>query len=84
MKIQTRDNSHGFTFWLPNGLVFSKLSAKLMRHVSYKYAPDAMGPIDPEKFELLITELGRIRKEFGPWELIEAEEADGTYVKITL
>ena len=84
MRIQIRSEGRGFTILLPTGLVLSKLAARMITRTVYKHAADAMKSVEPEKFEMLLQEIGRIRKQYGPWELIEAEDSDGSYVKIVL
>ena len=84
MRIQIQDKEHRFTLRLPTMLLFGRFSAGLICRASYKYAPDAVENISPEHLKALLAEMGRIRKKYGRWELVEVESADGTYIKITL
>ena len=84
MKIQIRDKAHRFTLRLPTILLFGRFTAGLICRASYKYAPDAVADISPDALKALLAEMGRIRKKYGRWELVEVESADGTYIKITL
>ena len=84
MKIQIREKDWDFALLLPTVLIFSRFTARLTSRAACKYAPDALKNISPENLEALMTELGRIRKKYGRWELVEVESADGTYIKITL
>lgn len=84
MKIQIREQDHNFTLVLPTRLIFNKISARIANHFARKYAPDAMAGISPEALEALCTELGRIKKKYGSWDLVEVDSADGEKVIITL
>ena len=84
MKIQIQGGDRDFTLRLPTLLLFSRVSAGLICRASYKYAPDAVANIQPDDLKALLTEMGRIRKKYGRWDLVEVESADGTHIKITL
>ena len=84
MKIQIRGENRDFTLRVPTALIFNRFTARLTSRAACKYAPDALENISPENLEALMTELGRIRKKYGHWELVEVKSADGTYIKITL
>lgn len=84
MKIQIRDHEKRFTLILPTGLIFSRPVQYLANHTARKYAPEAMKGISPEALDALFTELRRIKKIHGSWELVEVDSADGEYVKIVL
>ena len=71
-------------FWLPTGMIFSKTSAKLANTVGRKYAPEALEGISPEALETLCTEIGKLKKRYGTWELVKVESANGEIVEIVL
>ena len=84
MKIQIQGGDRDFTLRIPTALIFSRFTAGLICQASYKYAPDAVANISPDNLKALLTEMGRIRKKYGPWDLVEVESADGTHIKVTL
>lgn len=84
MKIIVKTPEHDIRLGLPTSLIFSKGSAFLADKLGRKYAPESMVNIPPEAIPILCAELRRIRKKYGPYELVEVESAKGEYVKIML
>jgi len=84
MKIRIREENRNFTLLLPTNLVFSQFSLWLINGVARKHAPDAMAMVPEEGMDALWTEMRRIKKKYGSWNLMEVESSDGEYVNITL
>ena len=82
MKIRIRDENHDFAFSIPTRLIFSRFL--LRAALKCKPAADSLGSIPPEAAEKLLEELARVRKQYGPWELVSILSADGDLVTITL
>lgn len=84
MKIIVKSREHNIRLGLPTSWIFSRGSAFLAEKLGRKYAPESMVNIPPEAIPKLCAELRRIRKKYGPYELVEVESAKGEYVKIML
>lgn len=84
MKIQIREEDHHFCIALPTALVCSKTVLRIGMHFAGKHAPEAVQNIPPEAMERICTEIRRIKRRRGSWDLVEVESADGELVKITL
>ena len=84
MKIQIHQEGMHLRLRFPTGLFFSRPVQYLANHTARKYAPEAMKNISPEAMDALFSELRRIKKMHGSWDLVEVRSADGEYVKITL
>lgn len=84
MKIQIRSEGIGLTLYLPTNLLFSRGTVWLANHLGRKYAGPALDTIPPQALEALFTELRRIKKKHGHWDLVEVASADGEYVCIRL
>ena len=84
MKIIVKTPEHDIRLGIPTALIFSQGSAWLANKLGRKYAPEAMMNIPPEAIPALCAELRRIKKKYGPYELVEVESASGEHVKITL
>ncbi len=82
MKIRIRDENHDFAFSIPTRLIFSRFL--LRAALNSKPAADSLGSIPPEAAEKLLEELAHVRKQYGPWELVNILSADGELVTITL
>lgn len=84
MRIQAKGDGYNVNIVLPTNLVFSKGTVWLANHVGRKYAGDAMKDIPPEVLDALFTELRRIKRKFGSWDLVEVESSDGEKVLVRL
>lgn len=84
MKIRIRTPGVRLTFFLPTGLLFGRSGAWLVNRCGRRFAGPAMKNIPPQTINALFTQICRIKREYGNWDLIEAESADGEYVKIQL
>lgn len=99
MKIQIDSGGRKLSIGIPTALIFSKPSAWLYlkmvkKNMAYaeRYMPDDVDVSVSGLFENLpedavytiCSELRRIKKKHGSWELVNVESADGSIVKITL
>ncbi len=84
MRIRIRDKGMGFSLIIPTNLFFSRPVQYLSNHTARKYAPEAMNNISPEAMDALFSEIRRIKRRYGHWELVEVDSADGEYVQIIL
>ena len=84
MRIQVKADGHRIRLFLPTNLIFSKGTVWLYNHFGRKYAGDAMKDIPPEAMDKLFAEFRRIKKQYGLWELVEIQGADGKQVSVTL
>ena len=84
MKIIIKSNKQNLKFYFPTRLIFSRTAARIANIVGRKYASDTMSAISPEALETLCTELGKIKKCYGKWDLVDIESSDGSIIKIIL
>lgn len=84
MKINIQSNDRNLRFYFPTGLIFNRTIARIGNVLGRKYAADSMIHISPEALEVLFTELGRIKKQHGTWELVKVESASGEIIEIVL
>lgn len=84
MKIQIRSNGFPITILLPTNLVFSRSTLWLADHLGRKYAGQELEALPPQTLNALFAEIRRIKRQYGCWELVEIESADGDSVKIRL
>ena len=84
MKIRIKNGNRQFGFYFPTGLIFNKTAARIANTIGIRFAPDSLKDISPEALELLCVELGRIKKKYGKWELVEVQSASGETVEIIL
>lgn len=84
MKIRVHNDDINISLWIPTNLIFGKLTVKLVNTVGRKYAGESLEKIPPDALEKLFTELRRIKRKHGSWELVEVESADGEIVRVTL
>lgn len=84
MRVQVRGDGHNLNIILPTRLVFSRCMVWLANTVGRKYAADAMENISPEALEALFAEFRRIKSQYGAWDLVDVESADGDRVLVRL
>ena len=84
MKIEAKGRGHNLSLVLPTRMLFSKTVWKIVNSTGRKYAPEALERIPPEAMEAIFTELTRVKKKYGKWELVDIESADGETITITL
>ena len=84
MKIRVKDGKHNINLWLPNWLVFGKLTERISVAALKYYVSDDLERIPPEKLSVLFAEMRRIKQKYGSWDLVDVQSVDGTMVKIIL
>ena len=84
MKICIKSGGRTIRLWLPTAMIFSRTSARIANTLGRKFAPEAMEGIPAEALEALCTELGKVKKRYGKWDLVRAESSDGDTVEIIL
>ena len=78
MKIQVKSGGHNIRLCLPTGLIFHPIIARFAVRFGLRHARDEAQNITPEAIEALFAEFRRIKKKYGPWELVDIESADGS------
>lgn len=84
MKIHIKSPSQNLRFYFPTGMIFNKTTAKLANSFGRTFAAESLKDISPEALEILCTEIGKIKKKYGKWELVKVESASGETVEIIL
>ena len=83
MRIRVHSGQQKFSLALPTRLIFSKTLMKLGLRFGRAYSPD-VPDLSPEAVDALCTEIRRIKKKYGSWELVDVCTAEGDTVQITL
>lgn len=84
MKIQIRSNGFPITILLPTNLLFSRSALHLANRLGRKYVGQALESLPPQTLDALFAEIRRIKRQYGHWDLVEIESADGDVIKICL
>ena len=87
MKIRIRENDRTYRFWIPGWLLWGPATRWMLRvgmKTGKRYLPETLQGLTPEKVEMLLLELRRIKRSRSTWELVDVQSADGTYIKIVL
>ena len=88
MRIKLKSENRSFTIPVPNILLTSHhvlaFGYWVVRKTSGKYSPQPMPELSAAQLKGLCRELKRIRKQYGHYEFICVEGADGDLVRITL
>ena len=84
MKIEVCHEGMHLRLRIPTCMIFSRPVQYLANHTARKYAPQAMENVSPEAMDALFSELRRIKKKYGNWDLVEIQSADGELVRIIL
>ena len=84
MRIRIKSEETNLNLVFPTGLLIGNTVLKIANTMGRRYASEALESIPPEALEILCAELRRIKKQYGSWELVDVETADGQIVKITL
>lgn len=82
MKIIVRTKEKKLRLWLPGGLLYSRISARIAIASITKYAPDC--GIPPEEMGLLLAALRDFAHAHPGWLLVDITTHKGDIVKITL
>lgn len=88
MRIKLKSENRSFTIPVPNILLTSHhvlaFGYWVVKKNSGKYSPQPMPELSAAQLKGLCRELKRLRKEYGHYEFICVEGADGDLVRITL
>ena len=88
MRIQLKATYRSFTIPIPNVFLtsphFLSFGCWCVNKTSGKYAPQPMPQLSTAQLKPLCRELKRIKRQYGRYELVSVEGADGQRVRITL
>lgn len=84
MRVQIKGGGRNIKITLPTRMIFNKAVVRVASRTGRKYVSETMEHIPPEALEALFTELRRIKKRYGCWNLVDIVSADGKIVKISL
>ena len=84
MRIRIHSEDCNLNLRLPTNLIFSDLTAVLGGTVGKKYAGNAMEGLTPGQMKRLFREFRRIKRQYGSWELVDIQSANGEHIHITL
>ena len=82
MKIIVHTKEKKLRLWLPGGLLYGRISARIAIASITKYAPDC--GIPPEEMGLLLAALRDFARAHPGWQLVDLQSHDGDIVRITL
>ena len=82
MKIIVSTKEKKLRLWLPGGLLYGRISARIAIAAITKYAPDC--GIPPEMLGQLLTSLRDFAHAHPGWLLVDITTHKGDIVKITL
>lgn len=88
MRIKIKTEGRSFTISIPTFLLTSHhllaFGYWVTKKTSGKYSPAPMPDLDAAALKKLCRELRRIKKQYGRYELVHVQSADGDGVRITL
>lgn len=96
MRIHVKGNDYNIHIPIPTGMIFSKASAwmwlKIVRKTTAQYVPrrvnekaDAVfSNLSDDAVYALCSEIMRIKRKYGSWDLVEVESSSGDQVLIQL
>ena len=82
MKIIVRTKEKKLRLWLPGGLLYGRISARIATAAITRYAPDC--GVSPQMLAALLTALQDFARTHQGWQLIDLQSHDGDIIKITL
>lgn len=82
MKIIVHTKEKKLRLWLPGGLLYGRISARIAIASITRYAPDC--GIPPEEMGLLLAALRDFARAHPGWQLVDLQSHDGDIVRITL
>lgn len=80
MKIKIKSKEHTMTIPVPNAMILSKITARLIA----KYVKTDGPALSKDQIGLIFDELKKMRKTYGKMNIVEVHSADGDIVEITL
>ena len=84
MRIKVISKDRHLNLVLPTRLVFSPVLVRFGLRIAQKYASKGTEQISPESVAQLCAEVCKIKKQYGSYELVEVQSADGEVVSIVL
>ena len=84
MKIRVETQERSFTIPGPTALIFSDGITWVAELTGKKYAGEFMKGVSQKDMKRLFAEIRKIKKRYGPWELVDVQSADGKRIRITL
>ena len=85
MKILVHSSDgHRICIPFPTALLTSPTVVQFGLNIGKRYAGASMPNIPPEAVQALCQSLRQIKKQYGQWELVHVESADGDLVSIIL
>lgn len=82
MKIIVHNQENNISLWLPGGLLYGRISARIAIAAITRYAPDC--GIPPKEMGLLLAALRDFAHTHPGWQLVDITTHKGDIVKITL
>lgn len=82
MKIIVRTKEKKLRLWLPGGLLYGRIPARIAIAAITRYAPDC--GIPPKEIGLLLAALRDFARTHPGWLLVDITTHKGDIVKITL
>ena len=82
MKIIVRTKEKKLRLWLPGGLLYGRISARIATAAIARHAPNC--GVSPQMLAALLTALRDFARTHPHWTLVDITTHDGDIVKITL
>lgn len=82
MKIIVCTKEKKFRLWLPGGLLYGRISARIATAAIARHAPNC--GVSPQMLAALLTALRDFARTHPHWTLVDITTHDGDIVKITL
>lgn len=84
MKISISGKQRNLDLSIPNRLIFNGITVRIACAAANKEIMDADAKISPAAMNTLFSEMNRMKKKYGTWNLVEVESTDGEKIRITL
>lgn len=82
MKIIVRTKEKKLRLWLPGGLLYGRISARIAIAAITRYAPDC--GVSPQMLAALLTALRNFARTHPHWTLVDITTHDSDIIKIIL
>lgn len=82
MKIIVRTKEKKLRLWLPGGLLYGRISARIAIAAIARHAPNS--GVSPQMLAALLTALRDFARTHPGWQLVDLQSHDGDIVRITL
>ena len=85
MKISVHSSGgHSICIPFPTALLASPTVVRFALNIGKRYAGISMPNVSPEVDQALCQSIRRIKQQYGHWELVRMESADGDVISIIL